>query len=280
MRFSSKLLTFCFFVCLSLANVQSAYAVNTICYVNNKAAGTNSGASWANAYTTLQAALQNSACTELWVAKGSYYPDEGPGLTNNNRSHSFVLRTGLGVYGGFAGTETLRTQRDWVANVTILSGDIDKNDSQQPIAVDIGTLSGNDNNTYHVVTGATGATLDGFTVTAGSGVQSTGRGGGILLDHANATLSHLVVTGNRAWSGGGIGVTYCAATLSFVVVTQNKSDTWGGRSLWRRSVSQDHRLDLLQQLCGLVRRRGGHRQPLGRNVPSPDGPPDFHGQLR
>ena len=54
------------------------------------------------------------------------------------------------------------------ANVTILSGDIDNNDSQTPIITDLATVTGNTTNSYHVVTGATGATLDGFTITAGN----------------------------------------------------------------------------------------------------------------
>ena len=75
----------------------------------------------------------------------------------------------MAVYGGFAGTETARDQRNPAANVTILSGDIDNNDSQTPIITDLTTVTGNTTNSYHVVTGgATGATLDGFTITAGN----------------------------------------------------------------------------------------------------------------
>ncbi len=74
----------------------------------------------------------------------------------------------MALYGGFAGTETARSQRNPAANLTILSGDIDNNDSQTPIITDLTTVTGNDTNSYHVVTGATGATLDGFTITAGN----------------------------------------------------------------------------------------------------------------
>ena len=86
----------------------------------------------------------------------------------------------MAVYGGFAGTETARSQRNPAANVTILSGDIDNNDSQTPIITD-SHVTGNTTNSYHVVTGATGATLDGFTITAGNanGTSPNDSGGGM-----------------------------------------------------------------------------------------------------
>ena len=37
---------------------------------------------------------------------------------------SFAMKNGVAVYGGFDGTETMRSERDPVVNVTILSGDI------------------------------------------------------------------------------------------------------------------------------------------------------------
>ncbi|MEZ4631242.1 MAG: hypothetical protein R2880_11120 [Deinococcales bacterium] len=48
--------------------------------------------------------------------------------SDNNRNGSFRLREVAKIYGGFVGTESLVTARNPATNITILSGDIDKND--------------------------------------------------------------------------------------------------------------------------------------------------------
>ena len=86
------------------------------------------GRSWATAYSTLQeglntaglrAGLPSSAPVEVWVAAGAYKPTD-----SGDRAASFRLVPGVGLFGGFAGTETERDQRDWTQNETILSGAI------------------------------------------------------------------------------------------------------------------------------------------------------------
>ncbi len=65
---------------------------------------------------------------------------------------------GVAIYGGFAGTETELSERDWENNVTILSGEI-------------GDPATTADNTIHVVVsiGQNGtAVLDGFTITKGN----------------------------------------------------------------------------------------------------------------
>lgn len=42
-------------------------------YTSTRAAGANNGASWADSYTDLQAALGASVGGEIWVAEGVYY---------------------------------------------------------------------------------------------------------------------------------------------------------------------------------------------------------------
>ena len=90
-----------------------------------------------------------------------------------DRNGTFLIRPGVYIYGGFAGTETALNQRNPAVHVTILSGDINYD----------GSLAGN---SYHVVTGASGtsgARLDGFTITGGNADATThspqGYGGGM-----------------------------------------------------------------------------------------------------
>ncbi|MEJ2722644.1 MAG: right-handed parallel beta-helix repeat-containing protein, partial [bacterium] len=135
-------------------------------FVDAVATGAESGASWTDAFTTLQQALA-VACdnvTEIWVADGTYTPTGG-----DNRDATYQLRSGLTVYGGFAGGENTLSERDIGANAAVLSGEIG---SSSPM-----------DNVYHVVTGSgtdSTAILDGFTVTGGyaSGTYPDDRGGG------------------------------------------------------------------------------------------------------
>src|SRR5262245_48737704 len=77
-------------------------------YVNAVATGANNGLSWTDAYIDLQSALSAAVNgDEIWVAAGTYKP-----TTSTDRTISFTLKNGVALYGGFAGTETLLTQRD------------------------------------------------------------------------------------------------------------------------------------------------------------------------
>src|SRR5690242_9966911 len=103
-----------------LALLSPTDASATVRYVNAGAPGANNGNSWADAYADLQAALAAAQQgDELWVAAGTYKPTNG-----TNRDLSFIMKTGVGIYGGFAGSETDRTQRNFNGNITILSGAI------------------------------------------------------------------------------------------------------------------------------------------------------------
>jgi hypothetical protein len=132
-----------------------------VVYVRADNAETQDGSSWETAYSSLQQAMNHafSAGAEVWVAKGTYIPSQ-----SGNRESSFMLRQGVAVYGGFSGTETDRSQRDALANETLLSGDLG------------GTHS------YHVVVGADDALLDGFTITGGKadGPLFNKKGGGMI----------------------------------------------------------------------------------------------------
>lgn len=176
------------------------------------------GSTWATACAYLQTAVTNAASgDEIWVAAGVHKPTYG-----TDRTATFQLKSNLALYGGFAGTETLRTQRNPAANVTILSGDIDSNDVNtdgNEIAETTADIVGS--NAYHVVTGANGATLDGVIVSggyadSGTNCPSDACGGGLYNFQTSPTVNNVTFIGNYASkSGGGM------ANVSFGVDNQS-----------------------------------------------------------
>jgi len=181
----------------------------TVRYVDTAATGSESGADWANAYTTLQPAITASSLgDQVWVKAGTYRP-----TTTSNRSIRFELKDGVKVFGGFAGTETPpfdpeTDPRDFVTNETILSGDIDTD----------GILDGD--NSYTVVYAGGSVTeqawLDGFTVRDGYGGTDIGDyqvGAGIYCTtNASPTVRNCVITNNTIPTGDGLGAGFYGQT--------------------------------------------------------------------
>jgi hypothetical protein len=189
---------------LSTLLITSALVGQGPVYVRGTAVGGNNGMSWTDAYTDLEVALNATTTGEIWIAEGTYVP--------SSASSSFVLRSDVAIYGGFAGTETLREQRDPAAHVTVLSGDLNGDD--QPGGFNRG------DNAVHVVTGTglgPATLLDGVTVRGGEAISNS-SGGGIALTDANLILVGCRVTDNRASWGGGIS-TYSSGRLELTRCT-------------------------------------------------------------
>ncbi len=72
------------------------------------------GQTWGTAYRSLQSGLDAwKPGDEIWIARGTYIaPTEGYSVPN-----------GLHFYGGFEGSETLREERDWFRNRSILASE-------------------------------------------------------------------------------------------------------------------------------------------------------------
>ncbi len=165
----------------------------------------NDGASWATASTNLQDALSVATSgDEIWVAQGTYYPDEGGTSTPDDPDSVFNLIDGVALYGGFptGGGDGTFAVRDYVAYPTILSGDLLQNDGPD--------FTNNEDNARHVLTAnasvGTNAILDGFTVTAGYGLMVFlyGTGAGLICQSAAPTLVNCSFEGNRTGRGGAI----------------------------------------------------------------------------
>lgn len=197
-------------------------------YVDSGAvAGNDNGSSWSNAFTSLQDALAIATeGVEIWVADGIYYPDEGTNQNDNDSNSTFQLIEGVSLYGGFSGTENLRSERnsDLSTNETILSGDIDQND---------GTGGENLSNAFHVVFGdGSSAPITNLTIidriTITGGYATTIGGAGMYLDRASPTINNVSFQGNHAHSlGGGIYSEYSAPIITNTSF-QNNSASYGG----------------------------------------------------
>ncbi|MBA4147546.1 MAG: right-handed parallel beta-helix repeat-containing protein [Verrucomicrobia bacterium] len=203
-----------------------------VLFVKRDAAGDNSGASWANAFTNLSGALQAAnGCSEIWVASGTYLPPA---------SGAVAMKDGLEIYGGFSGNETQRSQRNWTNNPTVLSG--------------------NNTTAYLVNSGflapiSSSAVLDGFTIT-GTGVTA-----GMVINQASPTIRNCRFAGNRLFAvfvtadssptfedcvfeGNGFGAmdirNNSAVSIARSLFARNTTENQGGAlSVWDSSVVVD-----------------------------------------
>ncbi len=206
----------------------------SVLYVKPTASGAGDCSSWDDA-CTLQAALAAAAYgDEIWVASGVYYP----GMA---RTDAFTLTSGVQIYGGFAATETVRTERDWTVNVTVLSGDIDQNDLTDSHGVVTTTAHISGTNAYHVVV-ASGVTetvvLDGFIITAGqaNAPQPDNCGGGMYTYESSSILTNVTFCGNAAtWCGGGMYTYESSSILANVTFSGNVAGFGGGMYNYRSS---------------------------------------------
>jgi predicted outer membrane repeat protein len=218
-----------------------------VIYVDVGATGANDGTSWANAYTHLQDALAAAAAgSEIWVAEGVYKP--------RNIFDAFELESDVALYGGFAGAEASRDERNWVSNVTVLSGDMGgsgvcdacwvmtASDGVSEIAVLDGfTITGGDSFCYTCGTHGgmsnvnSSPTVRNVTFSENRGVY----GGGMYNDNSNPTLVNVTFSGNRGGSfppppgiphggGGGMYNLHSSPTLVNVTFSENSSLAYGG----------------------------------------------------
>jgi len=192
-------------------------------YVNVDATGSNNGTSWQHAYNHLQDALdQATDGDEIWVAKGTYYPDLGDNVSNNDRMASFNMKTGVNILGGFLSGDGLSSRKPFV-NTTTLCGNI--NTSQPELG------------SYHVVfcnNVDNSAILDGFTIMGGraNGINSNGNGGGVFNQNSSPVIVQCVFLDNKAvGSGGAVFIdSQSSPYLSYCVFSNNEAQMGGGLS--------------------------------------------------
>ena len=197
------------------ASAPAAWGQTTY-YVDGDAGNDGStGETWASAFATLTKALDAATGSDqIWIAQGTYYPDEGPGVTDDDRSASFTVtgvQDGLEIYGGFENGDAF-TDRSPADHPVILSGDVNGDggapfNSYHIVLMDGGASIGSDIDAN--ITSAT--VLSGVTITGGR-ANGTGfdiEGGGLYCDGSGSgnacspTLTHVTFIGNQAQYKGG-----------------------------------------------------------------------------
>jgi len=246
----------------ALAQVQSGAsgAPDRIIHVDASASDGGDGQTWASAYRYLQDALEEARTLapaeriEIWVAEGVYRPHLGGNPSGTLAYISFEMINNVSVYGGFEGNEIDLSARDWQANPTVLSGDIDGNDTVNGFGLseNFSDLAGR--NSLHVVRAKEiddTSTLDGFFITGGMAdlgglIDSTflmRYGAGFYADNSYLRLANLQIQGNRttltSGQGGGAnfftdsGSTNPPLVMDNVALVNNQSELGGGLYTFR-----------------------------------------------
>lgn len=218
---------------LSLVLMTTAAAAGGIIYVDDNSALNGNGQAWGTAYKYLQDALYDPNLAggwDIWVAEGTYHPDEDEGgnVTLNNRNETFRLKNGVALYGGFVGNETGLHERNWRTNVTILSADLWDDDDDG--------FHFNDDNSHHVVIGSgtdPNTILDGFTITGScSDKPYPGQedfGGGMCNLNGSPTVANCIFTRNFTRNAGGGMYNWASSpTVTNCMFIGNWAEFFGG----------------------------------------------------
>jgi hypothetical protein len=210
-----------------------------IWHVDDNIPASGNGLSWAAAFKSIQEAVDAAASgDEIWV-KAATYVLTGPILINEN----------VAIYGGFAGAETERGQRNWRTYITTVDGggvsqcfDISANAMVDGLVITRGyALNGGGAHVHQSYTASFGNCRFWDNRAGNSGGAIVGDSCQLILDNCafsgNKAISGATVYSNGAnltiqnctFSGNGDGTTVSAGAVggSGGSVTVKSSILWG-----------------------------------------------------
>lgn len=181
-----------------------------VIYVNADCSSSCNGSSWATGYDVIQDAVDAASGNDaIFVKIGTYL--EGSTAPS---SPVLAMADNVHLFGGFAGTEAQLGQRkNPLIQRTVLDGEDTK---------------------YHVVTGASNATLDGFVILDGKangGVSSLKRGAGLVADgESNLEVANCTFEYNTATEYGAAIYLSSGSTIVIdrCIFTENQASINGG----------------------------------------------------
>lgn len=192
------------------------------------------GTTWGDSATELQCVLTDAGPgAEVWIGPGVYRPTYGP-----DRSATFAVAGGVEVYGGFAGGETSRDQRQPGTPRPVLSGDILADDQVGAGGVLTTPAGLVGSNAFHVVrvnSALTTTVLERVTISAGQANGVPGAlcgdacGGGLTAAGGAILLKDLQFIGNTAGGrGGAIYAEQSSTVLISATLAANRAGSGGG----------------------------------------------------
>ena len=201
-------------------------------FVDADAPTGGNGLVWSSAYADLQAALDDAATRnadtiaendvdQVWIAEGVYRPTAEL-RAGDPRSASFSLLDGVTLYGGFAGSETAITERNWTSHETVFSGNIGEKEDASDNAYTV-VYCGKD-----IDTAIDGVSIDDGRADGYSGSHPEQGGGGGIYNAGTLTVTNSMLSGNSADDGGGGIYNSGALTVANSTLSGNSADDGGG----------------------------------------------------
>ena len=224
-----------------------------VIYVDSTATGTGSGSSWANAFTSLQAAvtLVYLGCADtIKVAAGTYSPSaylRGSTDDQSGYGYAFQLRSDMAIIGGYpnggSSTTDPSTHKAILSNSfgrVLFAGNV-SNILLRGLYIENGNVNGSSTDVF-TVNGISYPLADGGGLAVHNGSVTidhchfTGNtaaysGGAIRIGNSKVKIDSCYFDANRAFNEGGavfIDVTDTASAITNCIFTNNTSNYYGG----------------------------------------------------